>query len=73
MTSNFDVPIFKTINECATFSGLAKYHIRKMLLAGKLKYIKSGNKYLVQVASLVEYLQKGDCTINKQNLGECDA
>ncbi len=67
MTGNFAMPIFKTINEVAKITGLAKYHLRKLLFAGKIKYIKSGKKYLIQLDSLFEYLNTCDNTNNERN------
>ncbi len=60
MTVNFNVPIFKTIAECANLTGLAKYRIRKFVLEGKLKYVRAGTKYLINYESLIKYLQIGD-------------
>ena len=66
LESNFVMPIFKTINETAEMTGLAKYHLRKLVLTGRIKYIKTGKKYLLQLDSLFEYLKTGD---NRRNGG----
>ena len=60
MLANFKLPIMATINECAKNVGLAKYHVRRLVLQGKVKYVRSGSKYLVNVGSLIEYLNNGE-------------
>ena len=60
MKANFTVPVFKTINEMAEFTGLAKYQIRKIVKSGKVKYIKAGVKFLINLESFLEYLDNGD-------------
>ncbi len=62
MRALFDVPIFKTIAECAKITGLAKYRIRQIVLSGKVKFIKAGVKYQVNLKSLLDYLNAGDST-----------
>lgn len=65
MRANFRVPQFKTIAESADFTGLAKYRIRKIVKEEKIKYIKAGKKFLINVDSLIEYLKTGDNTIKE--------
>lgn len=60
MRANFDVPIFKTIFECSKITGLAKYHIRQIVLSGKVRFIRAGTKYLVNLKSLIDYLNDGE-------------
>lgn len=50
-----------TIAECCnTFKGLTKYTIRKLVLDGKVSYVRAGDgkngKVLVNMDSLVKYL-----------------
>lgn len=69
MTGNFKLPKMATINECAKNLGLAKYHIRQLVLQGKVKYVRSGVKYLLNMDSLITYLNNGDnakVTVSKQ-------
>lgn len=60
MTGNFELPKMATINECAKIVKLAKYHIRQLVLQGKVKYVKAGKKYLINLNSLIEYLNNGE-------------
>lgn len=60
MIGKFDVPRFGTINECAKMTGLSKFHIRQLVLQSKVKYIRAGTKYLINVGNLVDYLNNGD-------------
>ena len=53
-------PQMETINETAKLLGLAKNHIRQLVLQNKIKFVKAGKKYLINVDKLVEYLNTGD-------------
>ena len=53
-------PQMETINEASKISGLAKYRIRQMLLQNKVKYILAGRKIIINVDSLIEYLNQGE-------------
>ena len=46
-----------TIQKAADMTGLSYYFIREMVLSNKIRYIKSGAKYLINVDSLNEYLE----------------
>lgn len=52
----------ETINEASKISGLAKYRIRQMVLQNKVKYVRAGKKYLINIESLIEYLNQGEIT-----------
>ncbi len=54
------IPTMKSISECSEIVGLAKYHVRRLVLQGKVKYVRSGSKHLVNVDSLIEYLNNGE-------------
>ena len=60
LEANFDVPIFKTIKETAKAANLSKYFIRQLLLQKKIRFVKSGTKFLINYASLLEYLNAGE-------------
>lgn len=63
------IPTMKSISECSEIVGLAKYHVRRLVLQGKVKYVRSGSKYLVNVDSLIEYLNSGEtqAEVEEQN------
>ncbi len=67
MNKEIDIPCMITINEAAQIVKLAKYHIRQLVLQGKVKYIKTGRKYLLNLDSLINYLQNGDKKERKEN------
>ena len=54
------IPTMKSISECSEIVGLAKYHVRQLVLQDKIKYVKAGRKYLVNLESLIEYLNNGE-------------
>ncbi len=60
MQQKFIIPHLKTISEASKIVGLTKYHVRKLVLQDKIKYVRSGVKYLVNVDSLINYLNNGD-------------
>lgn len=60
MKGNFELPKMLTINECSQVLGLAKYHIRQLVLQKKIKYVQTGKKYLVNFQSLLVYLNNGE-------------
>lgn len=62
MQQKFIIPHLKTISEASKIVGLTKYHVRKLVLQDKIKYVRSGVKYLVNVDSLINYLNNGDNT-----------
>ena len=64
------IPTMKSISECSEIVGLAKYHVRRLVLQGKVKYVRSGSKYLVNVDSLVEYLNNGEAQVETEELTE---
>lgn len=61
------IPTMKSISECSEIVGLAKYHVRRLVLQGKVKYVRSGSKYLVNVDSLIEYLNNGETQTNTES------
>ena len=60
LEANFEVPTFKTIAETSEFIGLSQYFVRKLIINQKIKYIKSGSKYLINIQSLIQFLQNGE-------------
>ena len=60
MQQKFIIPHLQTISEASKIVGLTKYHVRKLVLQDKIKYVRSGVKYLVNVDSLINYLNNGD-------------
>ncbi len=60
MQQKFIIPHLKTISEASKIVGLTKYHVRKLVLQDKIKYVRSGVKYLVNVDNLINYLNNGD-------------
>lgn len=68
MQKEIVIPEMKTISEASKIVGLAKYHIRKLVLQGKVKFVRSGVKYLLNMDSLINYLNNGDdATVSDSN------
>lgn len=67
MNNSIKIPSMKTINEAAEIVSLAKYHIRQLVLQNKVKYVKAGRKYLLNLDSLVNYLKNGETEERMEN------
>ena len=62
------IPEIKTISEASKIVGLTKYYVRKLVLQDKIKYVRSGVKYLLNMNSLINYLNNGDnATVSDSN------
>lgn len=64
MLTQLNMPHLETIKQTAKLTGLAVYHVRKLVQQRKVKYVRSGSKYLVNVNSLIEYLNNGETKTN---------
>jgi len=50
------VPRMATIKEAARIFSLSEHYIRQLVISGTIVATKTGNKYLVNVGKLAEYL-----------------
>ena len=55
-----NLPRVRTLREAAAESGLTYHRLRLMCLQNKIVYVHAGRKFLVNMDSLAEYLQRGD-------------
>ena len=55
-----NIPVLKTINEASQLVGLARYHLRQLVKQNKVKFIFAGRKVLINMDSLIEYLNNGE-------------
>lgn len=63
-----NLPQMETINKTAEITNLPKYFVRQLVLQRKIKYVKAGKKYLVNVDNLIEYLNTGDTELSVENI-----
>ena len=54
------IPALKTINEASQLVGLARYHLRQLVKQKRITFILAGKKVLINMDSLVEYLNNGE-------------
>ncbi len=54
--SKHDAPFMLSIRETSNRSGLSYDSIRKLCLAGKIRFIRCGSKYLINYPLFVKYL-----------------
>ncbi len=58
------IPIMKTIQETGKMFNIAPYGIRQLVFSKKIRYVKLGTKYMINIQSLIDYLNKGDIEKN---------
>jgi excisionase family DNA binding protein len=61
-------PIWLSVSEAAKIGGVQNKTIRRAIMAKSLKYKIVGNRYLLDLASVVQYLQSNTKLKNKLNL-----
>lgn len=66
-TSNNTIPTMLTIKDTAKTVGLSSYFIRQLILQNKIKFVRSGTKFLINFQSLLDYLNNGDVETVQQN------
>lgn len=54
------IPTMWSLKEASRQTGLSYDHLRKMCLQGKVVYLKSGTKFLLNAEKLIEYLNQGE-------------
>ncbi len=62
ITGAFCVPVMIPLREASSRTGLSYDCLRKLCLTGKIVFIRSGSKYLVNFGKLCEYLNNGGKT-----------
>lgn len=53
-------PKMMTVKQVSEQTGISEFHIRRLIKANRIKYIRAGAKYLVNFDKFVEYLNNGD-------------
>lgn len=60
MQETKSIPKMETIKQVAKTTGLAEYFVRQLVKQNKIKFVKAGTKYLLNLDSLIEYLNNGE-------------
>ena len=53
-------PKMMTVKQVSEQTGISEFHIRRLIKTNRIKYIRTGTKYLVNFDKFVEYLNNGD-------------
>ena len=53
-------PRMVKIKKLSEQTGISEFHIRRLIKSNRIKYIRTGTKYLVNFDKFVEYLNNGD-------------
>ena len=51
--------MMKTIKQASEETGLSQYAIRQLIKSDKIKYIRCGVKYMINMSSLLKYCESG--------------
>ncbi len=68
---NRNNPRMETINKTAEITGLSKHFIRQKAISGEIVCVKAGNKYLINIDKLIEYLNSGDTLQPAPTVSDC--
>ena len=60
MTQDIQIPKMLTIKQASAASGLTEYRLRELCKHRKIVCILCGNKYLINLDRLIDYLNRGD-------------
>lgn len=60
MAETLHFPRMVSIKAAAEQTGLSAYYLRGLCRSGRVRYVKVGNKWLVNLGSLTAYLGSGD-------------
>lgn len=60
MTEAKQIPTMGTIEKASSVTGITKYRLRELCKSKKIVCIKCGNKYLINIDRLIDYLNRGD-------------
>lgn len=60
MTGERKIPVMLTVDKASEVSGLTKYRLRQLCKEKKIVCILCGNKYLINLDRLIDYLNRGD-------------
>lgn len=61
--NTMSIPTMYTINAAKQATGLSYDYIRKLCLSDKIVYVRAGNKYLVNMEKLIDFLNSGERSI----------
>lgn len=54
------LPRMRTIRAAAAETGLAVFFVRQLVKENKIKFVKAGRKYLINLDSLITFLENGE-------------
>lgn len=53
---DYQIPTMLTINEASEITRISAYRIRQLCIMDRIVYIRAGNKYLINLEKLIQYL-----------------
>lgn len=55
-----EIPTMLKVHEAANKFNLSQHFCRQLVLQKKVKYVRAGNRYLINEQSLCDYLNEGE-------------
>ena len=62
------IPEMLTLRQAAAKTGLSYDYLRKLCLQKKIIFVKAGNKYLINMEKLADFLNGEDMTAGRKTL-----
>lgn len=63
---NKEIPQMWTIRESMQKTGISRFLIMTLIESGKIIYVKTGRKYLINAESLCNYLTNGENNVKNE-------
>lgn len=60
LETKYTLPVMKTVKETVTETGIPYKTLLRFCRTGKIKYIKVGNAFMINMDSLAEYMRTGE-------------
>ncbi len=61
MTEVKNMPVMARIKKASELSGITEYRLRQLCKEGKIVCVRCGNRFLINMDRLADYLNTGDC------------
>ena len=60
MTEVRQIPVMVTVDKASDATGITKYRLREWCKEKRITCIRCGNRFLINLDKLIEYLNEGD-------------
>ena len=60
MERGYTLPVMLSLKECEAETGISYFTLRRYCISGKVKYIRAGKKWLINMNSLADFMNQGE-------------